>query len=188
MSIDPQWVSAIASCITCAALAIIVWQVKVNHDRGRREMAINVLDAWGEIVSKNTFRHVGLLLALPPKDVEDIQKGRPIKVEKRLIQDHIPELISDGQVDYVDLDVQTVVAVRYTMVVTLNVVEAIALAYKHGVADRAMLDEAFYNLFIEKEFLRKCRDFIVHFGPGAWPAIDDLPKLMKPAATRRAPA
>ena len=187
MSIDPNLITAISSFIGCLSLIVLVWQIKANHDKGRREKALEIMRQWDVMRQKNSFRYEGLMFSLSPKDVELIQRGQSIEISKELATEFLPELVSTEDERYV-IDVMTVLNIRNDLLNLLNTIENIALAYKHNVCDRQMLDEAFYHFLIEKEFLRKCREFMVHFGAGAWPAVNELPKLMNPPHSRKAAA
>jgi hypothetical protein len=185
MAIDPQWVAAAASTIGSLSLLLIVWQVKANHDRERRKVALDVMRDMQEVIDKNSFRYMNLMFSLPKADIENIKNGRMIEPEKRIVAPWLPELADSSDSDFVALDVDMVLEIRIAVVRMLNALEAVAIAYKHGVADREILNEAYYPLLIQAGFLRKCQDFMDNYESGAWPALKDLEKLMNPAYQRK---
>lgn len=180
----PAWVSAIASSISALSLMLIIWQVKVNHDKSRREKALDILRQWDEIRTPNAFRYERLMFSLAAPDVELVQKGQSITITKDLASAHLPELKADDSGNFV-IGIEQVLEIRVALLTLLNTIENVALAYKHHVADREILDDAYYNVLIEKEFLRKCGNFMEHFGAGAWPSVTELPKIMKAPKIRK---
>lgn len=178
-----DWITACAACITALTLIGLIWQVRSDHDRARRERALELLRQWDEIRTPDSFRYERLMFELSAKDVAKIQAGQPVEIQECFAEEYLPDLKkSDGK--YV-IDAATSRDIRSGMLTLLNTLENMALAYKHGVADREILDEAYYYLLIEKDLLRRCRNFMDHFGGGAWLALNDLPSLMKPAKSRR---
>jgi hypothetical protein len=187
MTIDPQWVTAAAASIGCISLILVVWQVKVNHDRDRRIKAIDILQDFGKAATRDAFRYAGFMFSLPSEDVQKIQKGYRICVERRLVEPWLPDVAEKSNEEKIELGVELALDIRITMVRVLNGLEIVALAYKHGVADKKILDECFYDLLVTKEFLRKCREFIQPFG-GGWDILKELPVLMNMPKLRKAPA
>jgi hypothetical protein len=184
MTIQPQWVSAIAASIGCISLLLIVWQVTANHDRDRRAKAIDIVQEFGKLATCNVFRYAGFMSSLPSEDVQTIQKGYKIKVERRIVEPWLPELAEQCKDTQIEIPVKVVLDIRISMVHVLNGLELVALAYKHSVADKKILDECFYDLLVKKQFLQKCREFIQPFG-GGWEILSELPVLMKPPKMRK---
>ena len=183
MSHDPVWITAIAGSVGACSLLVIIWQVKANHDKSRREKALDILEQWDKIRTPNAFRYEQLMFSLSSPDVEKIEKGQSIEINKELAEKHLPDLQENKDGKYI-IPVHMVLEIRSTLLTLLNTIENVALAYKHQVADREILDDAYYHILIEKDFLRKCGDFMEHFGAGAWPSVTELPKLMKPPKSR----
>jgi len=188
MTLDAPTITAIASSIGSLSLVVLIWQVKASHEKARREKALDILEQWDMIRrSPNAFSYEKLMFALSSPDIVRIHKGHSITISQELAEEHLPDLEKDPNGKYL-ISVRMAIEMRGTLLSLLNTIENVALAYKHHVADRLMLDEAYYNILVEKEFLRKCGDFMEHFGGGAWPAVNELPKLMKPPKSRKKPA
>lgn len=173
-----------AGTVTALSVLVVVWQVKVNFDRSRRERALDVLNRWDNYVDENTWRFSKLMSELPSVDVEKIYKGHPILISKELADEFYPER-QRNEDSSLHLPADQTRKIRLCMVHLLNGIEDIALAYKHGVADKEILHDAYYNFLIEKEFLKDCRKFMKHFGDGAWPVLNELDALMAPTASNR---
>ena len=144
MTLDPSWITAIASSVGACSLLVIIWQVKVNHDKSRREKALDILEQWDRIRTPNSFRYERLMFALSSPDVERIQKGHSITISKELAHEYLADLQPNDNGEYV-ITVGKALEIRGTLLTLLNTIENVALAYKHQVADRYILDEAYYN-------------------------------------------
>ena len=184
MNVSPEWVTAIAAGLSCLSLVLLFWQVRANHDRARREKALDILTAWDRAITRNHFRYANLLAALPSDDVALIHAGLPLSVKRSLVEKYLPELAAGNPQDPVVLEVDQVLDIRTSMLNLLNTLENVSLAFKHGVADREILAEAFYNFLIEKKFLDRCRSFMVQFG-NSWPSLNEMPALVNPPKQRK---
>ncbi len=87
------------------------------------------------------------MFELSALDVARIQKGQELEITKEIATKHLPDLSPNTEGKYI-LDVKTVLEIRLTMLTLLNMIENIALAYKHNVADRKILDDAYYNILV----------------------------------------
>lgn len=183
----PQWITAIASSIGCIAIALAVWEIKVDHDQRRREMSLNAIREFDHVRTENTFRYFNFIFSLAEDDLKAIYEEKPIKVGKETVEKYFKGLIHNDSVDEITIDATTVKKIRYEIVSMLNALEVIALAYVHSVGDREIIDDAFYNLLIEEKFIQKCGNFMEYFG-NSWPSVQDLPALMKPPKDRPPPA
>ena len=186
MSIDPQWISAVASGLGCGTLLLVAWQVKTNKwqvkidlERGRREKAIDLIKEVEESREQGKFKYIKLMFALNPDEVKLVYKEKPIPIRTSLAKQFLPECVSDEKADYVSLESECVVKIRSAMMGMLNTVERIALAYKYSVADQEMLNVTFKNFFIENKFLENCITLIEKIGENGWPVVKELPPLME---------
>ncbi len=172
MEFDADNVTAVASVFGCFSLVLLVLQVASEHDRSRREKALDVIRGWDDVLTVNTFRYVALLSKLGEDAVVDIYAGRSVRVSRDIARQCLPELAEQTQ-DDVLLSVERALEVRFTIITFLNSLESVALAYKHGVADRDVLAEAFQSFFAERKILQSCSRFMNLFGK-SWPSIADV--------------
>lgn len=191
--ITPEWISAIASSLSLIAIIALVWQVKVNHDKGRREKAIQIMKDWGKVVTPDLFRYSRLMFQLRSEDeVSKVAHGQSLTLDKEVVSKYLPELVTqeileDKSIDKITLPVELVVSIRYTMVSMLNAIETIAIAYKHEVADQEMIKEVFFGFLITSGYLANCKDFISNFSNGGWPVLQEFPALLNPPKKRKRP-
>jgi hypothetical protein len=195
MRIRAETVTAIASVVLCIIVAVSVVLVSLEIHASQRQHAIQgalqIVLRWQEVVGRDNHWHANLLLALDPENRRRVFEGLPITlcidVAKQYMGDEVEKLkvVPGGEdaPDSVVVPSSLVTDIRFTMVSELNVMELIPLAYKYSAADKAMLDEAFYQFFIEEGYVKQCVELMNDWG-APWPAIEELPDLMRPPGER----
>lgn len=182
--ISAEFISAAGSILSSASFVILIWQVKVNHDKGRREKALSILEQWDKIRTDDAFRLELFLFSLSHEDVKHVKEGESFYIEKNIAEKFLPELLCRVKNGKCLVDVITSFKVRHAGISLLNTIESIALAYKHNVADRDILDQAFKQSLIKDGYLQRLSEFSKLMGNNYWPAIQELPKFMDLASDR----
>ena len=187
LNIKPEWITAIAACITCLSLVVFVWGVIIDQNQRERQMAVEVIKGWNDALEKDNFRYANLLFSLADQNdttaVEKICDGHSVYIDRDLARMHLPELLTDSISKSILVPESISVKIRFTMIKELNAIEAIALMYKYSGVDTRIIDDAFYQFFITQGHLENCRKFEEVFTKGkcgAWPRVQELKHMLKP--------
>lgn len=154
-SITPDLITAIASVVSAAGIIILWYQIKKDHERSRRENAVNQITRLTEQLHKDTAAAVRLVEALKEKQqVSDLFNYQSFTVEanennKRWLSTCLektdikfdpfePDAVKDGRLL---LPPAVVTALRWKAMDYLNAHEAVMAAWLHNVADRKIITE-----------------------------------------------
>jgi len=166
-SFTPEWISAIANIFIAFGVVFIAWQafsaayqIKADHERSRRQKAIELMEFW-------CVRSLELLPAMLIREMIEelsfaqctkISACEKLEVDKRFKSaleaffGVIPGTHSNKiqeEVGILSLDEYQVRMINRYVAGYLNTFETIATAWRHGVADKDIIEEEFYALFVK---------------------------------------
>lgn len=147
-----------ASVLSLIGLGVVWWQVKVNHDRARREKAIELMQFF--IMGKG--EKSGLLLQtfadrLSKSECEFILNGTEVAVDdslKDLLLNLLDKDIEDPKLEEsngkIRLTLKEIIVIRKHIGRYLNVLETVAAAWYYHVADREIIENEFKTIISKR--------------------------------------
>lgn len=159
---DPQWIMAISSVVTALGVGLIAWQaytsakqlevlkqqIAADHERSRRQRAIDVLENWTKTLDMAHPSARSVIEGLSIEDCRKLKTKEPIKISasklhylevalKGLIQQG--ELRADEQ-KQITLSEKHVSQLHYLAISHLNSLEVALQSWLNGVADKSILE------------------------------------------------
>ena len=174
-------IAAIAATVAAVQVFVVYKQLKADHERSRRQMAIDLMQFF---VGQQRDSKIRGLLAFTFFEQLTTDKTRLLYARDSFSVDVIwrDELnayfsfrgISSPEVreSEVQLDVQHVRALASDVIQYLNLLEVVSTAWRHNTADREIIEEEFYSLFV----VRKNKSVLeqLRIESGTFPSINLL--------------
>jgi hypothetical protein len=196
----PEWVTAIATAITATGvltlrkqILMLRQQMTADHERSRRENAINYLFEWSRGLSQVSSLARRLAESLNDDQTRNLAGERPMRlsIDKRNLVlgclSHVPEGGLKESNNEILLDEREVAEIRWQLVRYLNILESIFVAARHNVADKDILLEQFGYLVSSRQghhLLKRFRDAV---GGESYPALSELEKTLEERHSRSQP-
>ena len=149
MNINPNWLSAIANIVVAGSIIIIFKQLKSDHDRSRRERAIELIGSWARNMKQGSTAARKLVETFSMEQAKSLFRQEPFDIESKylnLLNAALEEDIDKGKADKICLNESISSELRWVVVSYLNNLEAILAAWRHNVADKNMIEEQFSYL------------------------------------------
>lgn len=139
-----------------------------------------MLHRWSNLVDVNTSRYLQFAFSLNTKEIKDIRMMNKIKVSNNLIKDYLPEVKINESTESTELETLKLLEIKVTIVKISNMLEEIAISYKHRVADREIIEEAFQDFLINKDngILSGCIKFMKEYSHGSAVVLKDFESLL----------
>jgi hypothetical protein len=154
----------IATVVVAAISAILVWkQLRADHERSRRELAMNILRDWSNSLEVETASVLRFVRLLNVEQCEKLEDRKPFTVEsseetaallKACLVFRFPEVNMDQQFDH-NLSNKTITInsiysgyIRFITAKFLNNLESVMVAWYENIAQPGIIEGQF-------EFLRK---------------------------------
>ncbi|ART83263.1 hypothetical protein CBP31_12055 [Oceanisphaera profunda] len=170
---DPQWVIATASSVAALGIIVVIFQAKVtvkqlntsiqglksDHERSRRERAIELLRHWDSSLTLNSVMARKFAETLEFNQSKCLLKQQPFKISSehyglfvgslssmsaRLRDEGIPK-------DKLQVTEREFSEIRWAVISYLNLLETVLTAVRHNIADKEMLYEQFTYLVSPSE-------------------------------------
>ncbi len=199
----PEWISAISSFITALGVIFVALQVKfaadqlkhsqrelaADHERSRREHAIDVVRRWSDSLDKSLPAARAFIQELSLEQCKCLVLREPFDVSSRhkLLLTHALHEILDSEDDLnikddkIHLNQKHLSQLLALAIKHLNGLEVALLSWLNGVADREIIEEQFkYLVRLDDEghfVLGNLRKAMA--GKASFPAIDAFIKHLK---------
>jgi hypothetical protein len=188
----PTWadmITAIASVVSAAGIVLLAIQVilykkelRDDHERSRRENAINFLLEWAKGLGKNGSLTRKLVELLDEDQIKALVEMRPfaISVEhKNLVLACLDKENAAKSVkienELVYLSEIHVKIIKWEAVSYLNLLESILSAWRHNTADRLMIEEQFRSFIAPERNMTMLENYRIEAGGHkALPAISEF--------------
>lgn len=132
--------------------------IRIDNDRSRREKAVELMKYYTERfeVFGTSYLIRSMVSQLSPSDCEKLFKGQSLVVREQFAVDVERFMFSqfgaaesiDKTANAVRLTERQVTAISRATMYYLNILETIASAWRHSIADRDILDEEFRTVFV----------------------------------------
>ena len=148
-----DWIVAISSSITAITILLIWVKYRADHERSRRENAVNLCTNYIASLNRRTASAFRFAETLNPKDSRHLYKMETFSVDAKFkaliigassgVLNEEDLLSSKGELK---LNEELVAAIRWELITHLNSIEAVLSAWRHNVADKEMIKEQFSHL------------------------------------------
>jgi len=176
-------------------LGFIYKQLKTDHERSRREKALELLQWWSSIISEEMLIAKKIGETFDKTTARKVCNGEPIKLNKELfplVQRLFEKKIKTDNNNvfqnpfrkwkgnekepscdsYITLETEEVIKLRYLLIKYLNSLESVLVGWQHNIADASVLKEEFSYLFKPEAGNETLENFrIACGGEKSFPAI-----------------
>jgi hypothetical protein len=158
----------IGPLLTAVALFLTVWTLKRNHDWNRRQYASNMVAEW----NTKTSIHRKAIENLKPGLIDEDPNNTTESIVELTKQEAKAIYCSDPN----NPDQKALWELRFHFIELLNHFESIAIAYRNGVGDREIIEEAFRNVLVRwRKILHEFIDMVeCKRGYKPWQPYTDL--------------
>ncbi len=184
--IEPDWVIAISSVVSLCVIfflyiqnQLLLKQYKEDHERSRREKAVEMIIKWTELLRKETSSTRKLIESLDSNQASNLFNEKIINISrdlKMLVHSSLgDEIFFKETGSMIEINEKGVSKLRWLAVQYLNSLESIMIAWRHNIADRTIIYEQFKYLFdpeIGSNVMASFRR--VAGGRASFPAIEDF--------------
>jgi hypothetical protein len=178
----PEWISAIAESATALSLFLVWDQIKIakkqlhdDHERSRRQAAIDILLTWTKTLTPSTSSVRRLVDSLDQNQCKALEHIEEIDIDikqKELLKSCFGEPQTFREDAYrITLTRFQSSELRYRIINYLNTLESIFSSWHHSVADRDIIGEQFQYMLEAKEGHTLLKKFRVAAGEENYPAI-----------------
>ena len=178
-----QDASQVATIIGALAIIGIVFQsylarkvLKADHERSRRERAVELLQDWSKNIEKEQTWARKLVEKLNSEQCRGLFAQQVFSVPIELKQ-HLEQFFEIKQEqtknEIICLTEKQVVSLRWFVVSYLNLLESILVAWQYGIVSREIIEHEFSFLFSPEEGLSALQEFrTAAGGEKSFPAIE----------------
>ena len=160
---------------------ILLWiQIKAEHERSRREKAVDLLLKWNDSLKKETTAARRVVEEFTPDQCRCLYKEEPFCVNKKQYKAIFKIMNDDGckeaeedEAEQHKLNPEEISKLRWLTISFLNMFESILVAWQYSVADRSIIEAQFSYLFDGSKGYAALNNFKMACGEGAcYPAIE----------------
>ena len=170
-------IAAIAATITAITVFVAYRQYKADHERSRREKAVDLLLEWATSLNPKASAARKFAEALNKEQSVALFKQEELEIEtkhKSLLEACIDNPSIKEENNKIQLSRKQVSEIRWEVISYLNKLEAILSAWRHNIADREMLLEQFRYLIKPEDGHTLLEEFLKI--SGSYPSIEEFAK------------
>lgn len=151
------WISAIASSITALSVLILWWQIKLDHERSRREKSIELMTLWNEAQFKGVPSRqasVKLVEIFNEPSCAKLWNAEEVSIDVEHL--HLVEQCNASlggkyklskNEEKVIMPASMSSEIRPLISHYLNSVEVVATSWRHHTVDREIIEDEFVFIF-----------------------------------------
>lgn len=177
------WISAIANILIALGVGLALWSFRGDHERSRREKAIELISQWALNMNKRGSAARKLVETLDKEKSKALFNQEPLKIDKKhigLLRAALEAEVEEPTGDEITLDESQSSELRWQVVTFLNNLESVLSAWRHNVADKEIITEQFRYLVSTTDghyILERFR--VIAGGNHTYPAIQDFVQHIK---------
>lgn len=172
------WISAVANIFIALGVGLAWWSFRGDHERSRREKAIELISQWALNMNKRGSAARKLVETLDHEKSKSLYKQEPLKIDKKhigLLRAALEVEVKESSENDITLDETQSSELRWQVVTFLNNLESVLSAWRHNVADKEIISEQFRYLVSPTEGHYILEEFrIVAGGNHTYPAIKEF--------------
>ena len=178
------WVKIATIINACAVFGVsLLWfQIKAEHERSRREKAVDLLLKWNDSLKKETSLARKIVEGFSLEQCRCLYKQESFKVSgkhyKTILEimecheDQDKEISDDNDADLTQGEISKL---RWLVLSYLNMFESILVAWQYSVADRGIIEAQFSYLFDTAHGYDALSNFrMACGGESSYPAIESF--------------
>lgn len=179
MALD-DWTN-VATIFASFAVIGIFWQVyvlqkqiKLDHERGRREKTVDLLVEWDKRLKKESAIARKIIEALNKEQCREIAGQQKLRVSKKL-ESLLSQLFEriECKKDEIELSEAQAAELRWHAIAYLNSLESVLVAWQYSIVDRDIIENEFSYLFRPADGHEALKDFrTASGGEDSYPAIE----------------
>jgi hypothetical protein len=177
------WISAVANIFIALGVGLAWWSFRGDHERSRREKAIELISQWALNMNKRGSAARKLVETLDREKSKLLFNQEPLKIGKNhigLVRAALEAKVDETEGDEITLDENQSSELRWQVVTFLNNLESVLSAWRHNIADKEIITEQFRYLVSKAEghyILEKFR--VVAGGSHTYPATQEFVEHIK---------
>lgn len=177
------WISAVANIFIALGVGLAWWSFRGDHERSRREKAIELISLWALNMNKRGAAARKLVETLDKEKSKSLFNQEPLKINKKysgLLQAALESKVNEPIGDNITLDELQSSELRWQIITFLNNLESVLSAWRHNVADKDIITEQFRYLLSTTDGHYILEEFRVAAGGNqSYPAIQEFVKHIK---------
>jgi hypothetical protein len=145
----PEWITAISGVITALGIGLLYWQLRADHNRSRRERAVEILGDWAKHRSEANPLLVSAVWSCTDEQAGLAYKREPITLHPHQFETFAAPFdltIPPGAASFL-LSKKDTILIRAEALKYLNMFEWALAARRHCVADAKIICEQFVSFF-----------------------------------------
>lgn len=181
---NATWIIAGANTVMTLGILLALWSFRGDHERSRREKAIELISQWALNMNKRASAARKLVEVLDETAVKSLSNQESFSIHKRhagLLRAALEaEITEENDKSEIYLDERKSSELRWQIIAFLNNLESVLSAWRHNVADKDMINEQFRYLVSPKDghyILEKFR--VISGGSHTYPAIAEFVEHLK---------
>jgi hypothetical protein len=175
-------ISALGIVLLWIQLTIYKWEIRNDHERSRRENAVNFLLEWSKGFGRNASLTKKLVEQFDEEQIQSLFEMRPLRISEEhrnliiaCLDMNAPADGLSGVEGMIELNESQVKVIKWQTVSYLNLLEAILSAWRHNIADRDIIEEQFSPLVVPEKGMTMLENYRgVAGGSEALPAVAEF--------------
>jgi hypothetical protein len=177
------WISAVANIFIALGVGLAWWSFRGDHERSRREKAIELISQWALNMNKRGSAARKLVETLDREKSKLLFNQEPLEIGKKhigLLRAALEAKVNKIEGDEITLDENQSSELRWQVVTYLNNLESVLSAWRHNIVDREIITEQFRYLVSKTEGHYILEEFrVVAGGSHTYPAIQEFVEHIK---------
>lgn len=186
--------SLFISSIGLISLLLIWWQIRLSriqveadHERSRRQMTIDLMMKWVEMIDTRAVGAKKIVDSLDGENCERIFEIERAKIpisQKTLLEGVLEISELESKNDYFEITDYHASVIRSLVLKYLNSLETILTGWRLGVSDKTIIEEEFSYLYDDKKQKGVLHEFRHIAGVHGFPSIDAFCKSLSEKHTK----
>lgn len=178
-----SWISAVANIFIAIGVGLAWWSFRGDHERSRREKAIELISQWALGLNKRGSAARKLVETLDQERSKSLFNQESFKIDKKhvgLLRAALEAEVEEPSGDDICLDENQSSELRWQVVTFLNSLESVLSAWRHNVADKEIITEQFRYLVSTADSHYILEEFRVAAGGShTYPAIQEFVEYIR---------
>ncbi|MBE3862418.1 hypothetical protein HJ170_23630 [Vibrio parahaemolyticus] len=180
-------VMALAAIITTWSVFLIRRQIRFDHERSRREKAIELMHLWSthphglscpivvlckNLVDRMTLEHCEKLVAKQAVSLDENLLDELVLLRRHIQTNDLIEGYKPENIECTKLTAEESILIAQYASRYLNILEIVAASWKHHIADREMIEEEFFQILRRKRGTPLMKNY--RTAMGVFPSLNEL--------------
>jgi len=199
----PKWTELVSVGVLVLGFLIAIGsliyarlQIKADHERSRRQLAMEMCYRWSSSSSPETSSVIRMIEKLSDGQCAQIANQSPVLIEEEhkhfllnifllRFPDFEKTLETLKEKRHYRIDGQYVICLRHIAVRYLNMLESVLMTWTGGIADQRMIEAEFGFLLDEKQGRTAVEKLRMKIGNEGFPAISKFMQALRDKASKK---